>query len=937
MKPVHFVCWFAILVSMLVVAQSSRAPLVNPPNGMRILQEPQRGMSPNLSQIPQGLSFAQGGARAFKATAHRRGALSMQQQGLNFAPSVVYLSGGGFASSVAVADVSGDGKPDIVVANSDTVGVLLGNGDGTFQTAVTYSSGGYEANSVAIADVNGDGKPDLLVANLCANSNCTTGSVGVLLGNGNGTFQTAVPYGSGGYEASSVAVADVNGDGKPDLAVANNGSTTVGILLGNGDGTFQTAVPYGSGGYEASSVAVADVNRDGKPDLLVTNTCADSNCNTPGSVGVLLGNGDGTFQTVVTYGSGGYEASSVAIADVNGDGKPDLLVTDRCASGSECNNGLVGVLLGNGDGTFQSAVTYNSGGAGPGTVAVGDVNGDGKLDLAVANCDPTNCGGGGAAPIGVLLGNGDGTFQAAVTYASGGNEAFSVAVADVNGDGKPDLLVATNECGLTCRGLLGEAGVLINTSLTASATALASSLNPSNLGQAVTFTATVTAQPGFYHGTPAGTVSFFDGTTNIGNSNLNGVGVGTLTTSTLAVGTRSITATYSGDSNFSPSTSPVLYQVVRGAIVSLSPASLNFGNQTVDVGSTPQIVTLENPGNVNLTIASIQINGTNRGDFSQTNNCPSSLPPNGSCNISVSFTPTTTGTRNAAVTITDNAPGSPQIAPLTGFGVQTASTTTLSSISPGTVAFGTRVTLKASVTSAAGPPHDGEIVTFKDSTTNATLGTGPLSKGTAIFTSTNIPGGSYSVVASYPGDAGFLASTSAPPQPLNVQDFKLSASPATVTVSAPGQSGSTTITITTYGNFSALSLTNWSCSGLPAESTCAFGTIGANSQISLSITTTAASDLRRPRLRHSQRLFYAFLLPGFMGVVSMAGRRRRLRGLRRLALIVVLGLLFLWLACGGGGSKTPSNSGTPTGNSSVTVSANGATLERSTTIALTLQ
>jgi hypothetical protein len=830
MKPVHFVCWFAILVSMLVVAQSSRAPLVNPPNGMRILQEPQRGMSPNLSQIPQGLSFAQGGARAFKATAHRRGALSMQQQGLNFAPSVVYLSGGGFASSVAVADVSGDGKPDIVVANSDTVGVLLGNGDGTFQTAVTYSSGGYEANSVAIADVNGDGKPDLLVANLCANSNCTTGSVGVLLGNGNGTFQTAVPYGSGGYEASSVA-----------------------------------------------------------------------------------------------------------IADVNGDGKPDLLVTDRCASGSECNNGLVGVLLGNGDGTFQSAVTYNSGGAGPGTVAVGDVNGDGKLDLAVANCDPTNCGGGGAAPIGVLLGNGDGTFQAAVTYASGGNEAFSVAVADVNGDGKPDLLVATNECGLTCRGLLGEAGVLINTSLTASATALASSLNPSNLGQAVTFTATVTAQPGFYHGTPAGTVSFFDGTTNIGNSNLNGVGVGTLTTSTLAVGTRSITATYSGDSNFSPSTSPVLYQVVRGAIVSLSPASLNFGNQTVDVGSTPQIVTLENPGNVNLTIASIQINGTNRGDFSQTNNCPSSLPPNGSCNISVSFTPTTTGTRNAAVTITDNAPGSPQMAPLTGFGVQTASTTTLSSISPGTVAFGTRVTLKASVTSAAGPPHDGEIVTFKDSTTNATLGTGPLSKGTAIFTSTNIPGGSYSVVASYPGDAGFLASTSAPPQPLNVQDFKLSASPATVTVSAPGQSGSTTITITTYGNFSALSLTNWSCSGLPAESTCAFGTIGANSQIRLSITTTAASDLRRPRLRHSQRLFYAFLLPGFMGVVSMAGRRRRLRGLRRLALIVVLGLLFLWLACGGGGSKTPSNSGTPTGNSSVTVSANGATLERSTTIALTLQ
>jgi len=176
---------------------------------------------------------------------------------------------------------------------------------------VTYGSGGLYARSVAVADVNGDGKPDLAVANLCLTEyNCPNGLVGVLLGNGDGTFQTAVTYGSGGYYAMSVAVADVNGDGKPDLVVANNctsgdfsngctdPSGTVGVLLGNGDGTFQAAVTYGSGGYYSSSVAVADVNGDGKPDLVVANECADTSC-TNGSVGVLLGNGDGTFQAAV--------------------------------------------------------------------------------------------------------------------------------------------------------------------------------------------------------------------------------------------------------------------------------------------------------------------------------------------------------------------------------------------------------------------------------------------------------------------------------------------------------------------------------------------------------------------------------------------------------------------------------------------------------------
>jgi hypothetical protein len=393
---------------------------------------------------------------------------------------LTYGSGGLSAQAVVVADVNGDGKPDLVVANcrtsggsncgfaSGSVGVLLGNGDGTFQAAATYGLVGYgSVMSVAVADVNGDGKPDLLVAVELA-SDGFSGAVNVLLGNGDGTFQAAVPYGSGGVLAQSVAVADVNGDGKPDLVVANQDITnssgaigSVGMLLGNGDGTFQAAVSYGSGGYFAFSVAVADLNGDGKPDLLVANLCEISEClnSQKGTVGVLFGNGDGTFQAAATYSSGGYFANSVAVADVNGDGKPDLLVLNQ--STNQTAYPKLGVLFGNGDGTFQAATTYNTGGLIGTSMAVADVNGDGKPDVVVANqCAIVNfC---NTGSLGVLLGNGDGTFQAPVPYGSGGISADSVAVGDVNGDGKPDLVVANLCADSNCAN--GSVGVLINTS-----------------------------------------------------------------------------------------------------------------------------------------------------------------------------------------------------------------------------------------------------------------------------------------------------------------------------------------------------------------------------------------------------------------------------------------------------------------------------------------
>jgi hypothetical protein len=217
-----------------------------------------------------------------------------------------------------------------------SVGVLFGNGDGTFQPAKTYDTK-YDVDWVSVADVNRDGKLDLLVTSGGNNR------LGVLLGNGDGTFQAAVIYSSGGIAPYGVAAADVNGDGNPDLLVANmcNIGCTSGsanVLLGNGDGTFRAAMGYDSGGTGARSVAVADVNGDGKPDLLVANFFYNT-------VGTLLGNGDGTFQAVKTYGSGGSHATSLALVDVNGDGEPDVVVTN--GAGTNYAKGAVGVLLNN--------------------------------------------------------------------------------------------------------------------------------------------------------------------------------------------------------------------------------------------------------------------------------------------------------------------------------------------------------------------------------------------------------------------------------------------------------------------------------------------------------------------------------------------------------------------------------------------------------------
>ena len=335
------------------------------------------------------------------------------------------FAAGSNPASVAAGDFNRDGVLDLATANygSNNVSVLLGNGDGTFQAAQTYATAGFNPEFVAVGDVNLDGRQDLAVAQ----SGSTPSLVSVLLGNGDGSFQPARIFATG-QGSLSVAIGDVNGDGRPDLVAANYYSNDVSVLLGNGDGTFQAAQSFPTAGMNPVTVAVGDFNGDGRPDLAVTNGANTTSGAVPGNLAVLLGNGDGTFQAARTIDVG-ITPAFVAVRDVNGDGRPDLAVANFRSND-------VSVLLGNGDGTFQAPRNFDTG-TGPLSIAVGDVNSDGQADLAVANFDFNIR---GPNTVSVLLGNGDGTFQAAQAFSAGTNPA-SVAVGDFNGDVRQDLAV----------------------------------------------------------------------------------------------------------------------------------------------------------------------------------------------------------------------------------------------------------------------------------------------------------------------------------------------------------------------------------------------------------------------------------------------------------------------------------------------------------------
>ena len=313
----------------------------------------------------------------------------------------VYFSGVNCGpTQVLLADFNGDNKPDIASVNvlGNAVSVFPGVGDGTFPIHEAWGTGDIPV-SIAVGDFNGDGKNDLVAANI------VDGTISVLLGNGDNTFQSRID--SDTFDDPTViAAADFNQDGKMDLLTANGIYPTMSLLLGNGNGTFQPHVDFNTSG----PFVVSDFNLDGKPDFAVLD----------GPVSVFLGMGDGRFNPPVGYAVPS-SAVSLATADLNGDGKPDVIASFR---GSPPDEGLR-IYLGNGNGTFGNPLDFLL--QSPGSLIAGDFNNDGRQDMLV-------CGDSGLT---VLLGKGDGGFQAPVSGPSGVCPTF---VADLNEDGKQDLL-----------------------------------------------------------------------------------------------------------------------------------------------------------------------------------------------------------------------------------------------------------------------------------------------------------------------------------------------------------------------------------------------------------------------------------------------------------------------------------------------------------------
>jgi hypothetical protein len=849
----------------------------------------------------------------------------------------------GYAKLIVTGDFNGDGIPDVAAGGG---GVILGDGKGGFtNTWLSASLGGY---ALAAADFNGDGKLDLAIAAVPSNN----AEVQIFLGNGDGTFTPAATPAVVGLWPAAMAVADFNGDGIPDIGVLATNSRTVSILLGNGDGTFTASPASPLTDIQPQSIASGDFNGDGNPDLVVANggSGADS---IPGSLTVLLGNGDGTFvqpTTSLPLGQANDSAVSVVTGDFNRDGNLDLAV------GSSL--GAIFIFLGDGHGGFTAPTVISSGGGEPKSMVVGDFNQDGIPDLAVTNIANIN-----SNAVTVIPGNGDGTFSTSLATAAVApdTDLEAIAAADFNGDGYPDLISA-NTFNLSLLITATEiATASESTPLTlppgqGTANIIADYLGDSNYGPSISlkialaeqlYVPTVTVAPssssittsqslpvaitvsGGVNPTPTGTVIL----NSVNNTNTDytsaawtlsgGAQSITIPAGALKAGVNTLSAVYVPDTN----SSTIYNEATGSAAVTVIVPSFTLSGTAVSVpmagtGATSTVTVTPAGGFTGSVALTATVTSSPAGAASLPTSSFGSTSP-------VSITGTGAGT--AALSVSTTAATSPGVYEITVTGTSGSVTATTSI--PVTVPIGmaaATVTVTPSLTPITNAQVESVAITVAGGSGQATptgtvtLASGSysaqqaLASGAASFSiaAGTLSVGSDTLTASYSGDGTYASATGTASVTVSPVTMSI-ASPAAV---SPGTSATATVTLNASSTYSGtLNLTcalTQSPSGAQSLPTCSLNpasatlAAGGSGTTMLTVKTTAASTsaLERPLGVSPWRLGGDGA--ALAGVLLLAIPFRRRRWLGTLVLMLIAVGTFA-AGCGGGSSHSPPVQTTP--------------------------